>query len=115
MAAISKDDIGILTEQVLLKRRDILEMLDRDHIEIDASYLNVNLLPKLEDKLKKITEPNLGEPADEFGITLEDMEGIIAQYDILEKKLTEKKPLPTSSNVQNMPVARKEQQGVRRK
>lgn len=115
MAAVSKDDICILTEQISLKRRDILEVLDREHIEIDASYLNVNLMPKLEGKLKKITESHLREPADEFDVTLEDMEDIIGQFDVLEKRLTEKKVPAANSNMQNITIARKEPQGVRRK
>lgn len=109
MSNVPKEDIGILTEQLLLKKREIYDALNREHIEIDPSYLSANFLPKLDVKLKKITEPNLSEPQDEdTEVTLEDMEAIIGQFDILEKKIDDMKGPTANPNAANTSIVRRD-------
>lgn len=114
MAVVAKKDIENLTKQVLNQKRDILEAIEQEHVQIDSSLLHENFFPEFSQKSNKIIEPQLelinGEPL----ISLNDMEALICRFDELDKVLSTSKILSANNNMASTAV-RKENHSIKRK
>lgn len=114
MAVVAKKDIENLTKQVLNQKRDILEAIEQEHVQIDSSLLHEKFFPEFTQKSNKIIEPQLelinGEPL----ISLNDMEALIRRFDELDKVLSTSKIFIANNNLANTAV-RKENHGIKRK
>lgn len=89
MSIVSKQDIEILTKQVLEQKYDILNAIKRNHVEIDPSLLRQNFLAEFESKLNKLNTQNESESDECSPISLDDFESIFQQLDNFDKKLGE--------------------------
>lgn len=111
MAVVAKKDIEILTQQLLHERRNILETIKQEYIEIDPALLHANFVQEFEEKMSKINESHDGS-IDDVPISLDDVEAIVSRFDGLDKKLTDTKPPPPPPI--NTTI-RKENHGMKRK
>lgn len=111
MAVVAKKDIEILTQQLLHERRNILDTIKQEYIEIDPALLHANFVQEFEEKMSKINESHDGS-IDDVQISLDDVEAIVSRFDGLDKKLTDTKPPPPPPI--NTTI-RKENHGMKRK
>lgn len=113
MAVVAKKDIENLTKQVLNEKRNILETIKHEHIQIDSSLLHENFVPEFTKKLNKIIEPQLELVDGESPISLNDMEAIISRFDKIDKMVSTTKTPNTYNPVGNVTV-RRENYGIKR-
>lgn len=96
--AIAKNDIEILTTQILNDKCDILSCLKLEHIQIDSSLLPDQFFQKFGQDLLRITELCPIYTDDERNITsLDDIEDVAQSFDILDKSLQEPKTSATNN------------------
>lgn len=114
---ISKRDIEMLTEQVLIDRRAILTQLHESHQEIDVALLPENVRTDYQKKLELVNGSHETDTADNDGelITLDDFEMYFNRLDRIDKALQssaqDAKPAPIANSA---PAVRKPNETMRR-
>lgn len=91
MSLVSKSDIEVLTKQVLDQKRNILETIQRNHIEIDPSLLRQHFSAEFESKMEKLNEQNISMVEDGSPISLDEFNEIFQILDAIDKELTDPK------------------------
>lgn len=91
MSLVSKSDIEVLTNQVLDQKRNILETIQRNHIEIDPSLLREHFSADFESEMKKLNELNNSMDENGSPISLNEFDEIFQKLDAIDKELTDPK------------------------
>lgn len=93
--SISKKDIEILTKQVCIDKQNVLESLDREHLDIKSSMLYDNLCAELNKKQTASSEIQSSENINDDPLLLDDCEQLLGQFDKFESKFVQTKTLHT--------------------
>lgn len=91
MSLVSKSDIEVLTNQVLDQKRNILETIQRNHIEIDQSLLRQHFSADFESKMEKLNELNNSMDENGSPISLDEFDEIFEKLDAIDKELIDPK------------------------